>query len=175
MHKFRTSYRLVLKGIQCASPYWVNEKGEWINFSKEIFSWGEKRRFRAEANTRRAALLDGQITSGNCTKIYRGKLQEAAYSQEAFRFLASGSIQCSFANETLYPLRVRDELRQIFARSTCVCVCKYDCTHARVIKTYFITMVLFFFYPSVNQKKKKKGGGEPFLVLRLILSGGWFH
>lgn len=83
---------------------------------------GEKRRFRAEANTRRAALLDGQITSGNCTKIYRGKLQEAAYSQEAFRFLASGSIQCSFANETLYPLRVRDELRQIFARSTCVCV-----------------------------------------------------
>lgn len=41
-----------------------------------------------------------------------------------------------------------------------MCVCKYDCTHARVIKTYFITMVLFFFYPSVNQKKK--GGGRTF-------------
>lgn len=82
----------------------------WRNIFRKIFSWknvafGQKR-------IRRAALLDGQITSGNWQNI-SWKITRA-YS-EAFRFLASGSIQCSFANETLYPLRVRDELRQIFA------------------------------------------------------------
>lgn len=126
----------------------------------------EKRRFRAEANTRRAALLDGQITSGNWQNI-SWKITRA-YS-EAFRFLASGSIQCSFANETLYPLRVRDELRQIFAAILHMYrMCINMIARMPALLKRICTMVSFFIPVLI----KKKGGGEPFLVLRLILSGG---
>lgn len=51
-----------------------------------------------------------------------------------------------------------------------VCVYKYDCTHARVIKTYLHDG--FFFYPSVNQKKKRRRtfSGVAFNFIRRVIS-----
>lgn len=68
----------------------------------KYFSCLWEHRLPAENETR-VALLDGQITSDwqNISRI----ITSAQYS-EAFRFLASGSIQCSFANETCNTLRV---------------------------------------------------------------------
>lgn len=142
----------------------------WINFLKKHFSQNifvEKRRFRAEGNARRAALLDGQITSGNWQNISWKITRASVFRGVSLpRFGLDTMFICKWNIVPVKSARwIASDLRGYSTYMYRVCV--HDCTHARVIKTYLHNG---FFIPVLIKK-----GGEPFLVLRLILSGGWFH